>query len=179
MLLNFDQLVYQQMLLIQRGWATSLMIFITNLFSPVTLPIFALLLVILLLYKKRLARIGLVVFGLVGGLLLESGLKILFARPRPSFGLVKETDFSFPSGHATLAIIFFIILIYCFRNNFKTRTARWFYIAINVFLCALVGFSRLYLGVHWFSDVIAGYLLGLLWFLVVRAILRKRLDGEA
>jgi len=176
LIFNFDQLIYHGILLVQRNWLTPLMIGITDLLSPVTLPIFAVLLIIWLIYKKQTAKAILTIVSLGGGFLLETGLKIIIARPRPPIGLVTETDYSFPSGHATLAIIFFALMIYCFKDYFKTKIGRWLYILINILLCLLVGFSRLYLGVHWFSDVIGGYVIGILWLAVVFLLLRKKIS---
>lgn len=164
---TLDQLVYRSMLLIQRDWATPAMAFITNLLSPITLPIFALLLIVWLVYKTQAGNAMLVLLSLGGGFVLEVGLKILIARPRPPVGLIAETDPSFPSGHATLAIIFFALLIYLFKDYFKSILARRFFIFSNILLCVLVGFSRLYLGVHWLSDIVGGYIVGILWFMLI------------
>jgi len=164
--------------LIRQGWATGLMVFITIFFSPVTLPIFAALLVIWFLLKKQTKKAVLVIIGLGGGFLLEVGLKMIIARPRPPYQLAiindySLTSYSFPSGHAMLAIIFFAIMVYCFKDHFKNPLARRLYIIVNIFLCALVGFSRLYLGVHWFSDVIGGFIIGIIWFYLIKWLLRK------
>jgi undecaprenyl-diphosphatase len=168
---NLDQMIFQQIHLIQNSWATTIMFFVTNLLSPVTLPIFALLLIGWLLYKKQISKIALIIFGLGGGFLIETILKIIVARPRPPFGLAVETDYSFPSGHATLAIIFFSLLIYCFKDEIKNIVLRRLFIALNIVLFLLVGFSRIYLSVHWFSDVIAGFLFGIIWLVLVKKII--------
>jgi len=178
-LINFDQLIYQQLLLIQQDWLTPIMVFITDFLSPITLPIFALLLVAWFVYKKQTAKAVLTVLSLGGGFILEVGLKMIIARPRPPLNLVPETGYSFPSGHAVLSIIFFSLLIYFFKDNFKSKFTRRLYIFVNVLLCALVGFSRLYLGVHWLSDVIGGFVIGFAWFLFLVILFRKTLDNES
>lgn len=86
--------------------------------------------------------------------------KILIHRPRPLGGLLTETDFSFPSGHATIAVavygfIIFILLKQPFSPHKKIAIS-----LLSVMLILLIGFSRLYLGVHYFSDVIAGFAVG-------------------
>lgn len=167
-----DQLAYQQMNLIQQDWMTPLMVLTTKFFSHITLPIFALLLIGWFFYKKQTAKIALVILSLGGGFLLEVGLKTLIGRLRPPVGLMLTTDhifpsYSFPSGHATLAVIFFALMIYCFKDKFKNSLVRWLYIIVCLCLCILIGFSRLYFDFHWCSDVIGGFIIGTAWFFLV------------
>lgn len=174
----FDQLIYQQIHLIYQDWLTMLMIFITYFFSAITLTIFAVLLIAWFLHKKQLSKIALVIFGLGGGFLLEIVLKMLIGRLRPPVGPLLETShifpsFSFPSGHATLAAIFFALMIYCFKDNIKNQITRWLYIITNIILCALIGFSRLYFDYHWLSDVIGGFIIGTAWFFLILWLLQR------
>lgn len=92
--------------------------------------------------------------------------KIAFHRHRPEAALYAENTFSFPSGHSTIAVAFFGFIIYVLLR----RARKWEY-KINIFfggsaVILAVGLSRLYLGVHFLSDVWGGYLLGLLWLVV-------------
>lgn len=92
--------------------------------------------------------------------------KISFHRQRPEIALYAENTFSFPSGHSTIAVAFFGFIIYILLRHAR----KWEY-KINIFFGGLaiilaVGLSRLYLGVHFLSDVWGGYLLGLLWLVV-------------
>lgn len=92
--------------------------------------------------------------------------KIAFHRERPEVALYAENTFSFPSGHSTIAVAFFGFIIYILLRHAR----KWEY-KINIFFGGLaiilaVGLSRLYLGVHFLSDVWGGYLLGLLWLVV-------------
>jgi len=172
-ILSLDQSIFQLIQPMQAAWLTPIMTFITNVISPVTLPIFALIIIGWLIYRKRIEKAIVVIIALGGGFALETILKILVARPRPPIGLITETDFSFPSGHATLSIIFFSLMIYLFKDKLKNKILKWSYVSTNVILCLLVGFSRLYLGVHWFSDVIGGYVIGLLWVILILVSGRK------
>ena len=92
--------------------------------------------------------------------------KIIFHRARPDIAIYTENSFSFPSGHATIAIAFYGFLTYFFiRNNKKWKNK------INIFFASfitilLIGFSRLYLGVHYVSDVWGGYLAGAIWLII-------------
>ena len=112
----------------------------------------------------------------VGGLLtlVNTALKLAINRPRPSADLVHilshEQGNGFPSGHAFFAIVILGLLAYFAFINLKNRTLRMVVLAGLIALILLIGTSRVYLGVHWPSDVIGGYLIGgvfltaLIWF---------------
>lgn len=88
-------------------------------------------------------------------------LKILVARPRPSYALVIESDFSFPSGHTTIAVAFYGFIMFTLLSHIHIRWGKNLTIGVGVSIMLLIGLSRLYLGAHYLSDVIAGYALGL------------------
>ncbi|RLG10216.1 hypothetical protein DRN73_08395 [Candidatus Pacearchaeota archaeon] len=102
-------------------------------------------------------------FFIIGGFALKAFVKDLIQRPRPISSLIPVSGYSFPSGHALISIIFFTSLIYFFKDNIKNKNLRYTFITINILLFLLIGFSRIYLNVHWFSDVLGGFLLGLFW----------------
>ena len=113
--------------------------------------------------------------------LISEGLKVLIARPRPTADqvniLMHESNFSFPSSHAFFACLFLGSLIFILIHRIDRSAWRSFLITILIILTLLVGFSRIYLGVHWYSDVIAGYIFGgfFLTFLITSyRILEKR-----
>jgi undecaprenyl-diphosphatase len=87
-------------------------------------------------------------------------VKILVARPRALDALVTKTDFSFPSGHAMIAVALYGFLIYVGSCLIKTVWVRRFAMCVLTPLILLTGLSRLYLGVHYMSDVLAGYCIG-------------------
>lgn len=121
----------------------------------------------LLFWLWRKKKYILPLWATVGGAAFFTFLgKIIFHRPRPLSTIYFERTFSFPSGHAALALAFFGFLAYFFW-----RTAGRWKAKINIFfLCTviviLVGLSRLYLGAHYLSDVWGGYLLGALWLII-------------
>src|SRR5690606_22034425 len=88
---------------------------------------------------------------------LMIGLKHLFGRPRPAIPLLFEADgLSFPSGHALMSLSFYGLLIYIVYNSMEKKGIKWILISLLVLLVLLVGFTRVYLRVHYASDVIAG-----------------------
>jgi membrane-associated phospholipid phosphatase len=109
-------------------------------------------------FSIRVAAIALSSLGLM---LL---LKILFKRKRPLSPLLKAVKgLSFPSGHALIAVTFYGLLIYIFSHTLEHGFLLYLLTAFLVLLILLIGFSRVYLRVHYASDVLAGFIIGLLW----------------
>lgn len=108
---------------------------------------------------------------------LMSLLKNLFHRYRPINPLIEGiTNFSFPSGHAFMSVAFFGLLIYFFSHRLKESRWKPILISIFLFIIFLIGFSRVYLRVHYTSDVIAGWIFGGLWLLLCLSVLNKFLN---
>jgi undecaprenyl-diphosphatase len=102
----------------------------------------------------------------VGGLLLSNALKMGLARPRPDVvpQLAKVFTSSFPSGHATLSAVVFLTLgSLLTRIEAEARRTKLYFLALAVFLTLIVGMSRVYLGVHYPTDVLAGWCIGSAW----------------
>lgn len=94
-------------------------------------------------------------------------LKNVFNRERPGIPLLEEArGLSFPSGHALMSVTFYGLLIYAVYHLWKNTTAKWSMIGFLVFLILLIGFSRIYLRVHYTSDVLAGFAVGFLWLVL-------------
>jgi undecaprenyl-diphosphatase len=118
----------------------------------------------LLLAHRRVS--ALLFMGTVaGGFTLTSAFKIAFSRARPQLwpSLVKETTYSFPSGHATMSTVFFGGLVAVVFHLTQRRLHRVLAVSVASVLVAAVVASRIYLGAHWATDTIAGILLGLFW----------------
>ena len=92
--------------------------------------------------------------------------KVIFHRPRPELAMYVEKSFSFPSGHATIAVAFFGFLTYILIRHFATWKTKVNIFFVGLAIILLIGFSRLYLGVHYVSDVWGGYLVGALWLII-------------
>jgi len=104
-------------------------------------------------------------------------LKQLFQRKRPLSPLLKAAKgLSFPSGHAIMAVTFYGLMIYILQHSITIDWLKWFAIILVIALIISIGFSRIYLRVHYASDVAAGFIIGLLWLLISLAVL-KWLEG--
>ena len=101
----------------------------------------------------------------LGGIVLNGVLKLGFNRPRPSLFVpaVHTVSSSFPSGHAMSAAIVYSTVAYLAARLHERRWARWLVMTAALFIIALISFSRMYLGVHYPSDVVAGVAIGLAW----------------
>jgi undecaprenyl-diphosphatase len=121
-----------------------------------------------LLARWRRAAVALVVT-MAGAALLNFLLKLAFRRERPSpfFDTPLPESYSFPSGHALLSLCLYGVLAAVVATRLKGRGPRAFVWASSSLLVALVGFSRLYLGVHYPSDVLAGYAAAFVWVVAV------------
>jgi membrane-associated phospholipid phosphatase len=100
-------------------------------------------------------------------------LKQLFQRKRPLSPLLKAAKgLSFPSGHAIMAVTFYGLLIYIISYMITPDILRWVLTFLVVILIILIGFSRIYLRVHYASDVLGGFIIGLLWLMISLAVLK-------
>jgi len=110
----------------------------------------------------------------LSSLVLMLLLKFLFRRKRPLAPLLKAVKgLSFPSGHAIMAVTFYGFIIYIFFHTISNNGAKFILIALLVVLIFLIGFSRIYLRVHYASDVLAGFIIGLLWLFISLAVLNR------
>ena len=113
----------------------------------------------------------------ISSLVLMLLLKQLFQRKRPLSPLLKAAKgLSFPSGHAIMAVTFYGLLIYILQHSISSDWLKLLLTILVIALIILIGFSRVYLRVHYASDVAAGFIIGLLWLLISLAIL-KWLEG--
>ena len=104
-------------------------------------------------------------------------LKYLFRRKRPLSPLLKAArGMSFPSGHAIMAVTFFGMLIYIVRHTVEHQIWRIIAVCLLVLLILLIGFSRIYLRVHYTSDVLAGFIIGVLWLVISLEALHRLED---
>lgn len=120
---------------------------------------------ILWLWRKKIYLIPFWIM-LIGSSLSNSLGKLAFHRVRPDVAFYIEDTFSFPSGHATISVAFYGFLAYILFRQFKKWKYKINALFLGIIIIFAIGLSRLYLGVHFLSDVWGGYLLGALWLLI-------------
>ena len=132
-----------------------------------------------LLICKTYHAVWLVLIATVGGLLVSSALKLFFDRPRPSVvpHLAHVSTASFPSGHSMLSAVVYLTLGALLARLLPQRSLRIYVLFVAMSLTFLIGVSRVYLGVHYPTDVLAGWAVGLAWsimcWLIARALQRR------
>lgn len=116
-----------------------------------------------------------VTFDLVGVTLINQAIKHIVRRPRPNvLRLVEEDGYSFPSGHSMVSMAFYGIIIYLVYKNVTNKYLKWTLITLLSLLILSIGFSRIYVGVHYFTDVVGGFLLGLAYLIIYINIYNKK-----
>ena len=157
-------------------FATPIAKFITNLGGAIFLIGLTALLIILIKNKK----IGL---SILANLVIVTGLnqllKRILQRPRPTeFRIVEETGYSFPSGHSMVSMAFYGYLIYLIYKYVKNKYIKWSLICLLSFLVILIGTSRIYLGVHYTSDVLGGFLISISYLVIYISAVNKFLTEK-
>lgn len=105
--------------------------------------------------------------------LLNQALKRVFERPRPETAMLEQSGLSFPSGHAMIGGSFYGLLIYIVWRTVPNPYWRWLLTILLTMLLMLIGYSRVYLNVHYATDVLAGYSAGIIWLLITIYFMRK------
>lgn len=153
-------------------WLNSVMFFITA-FGNQFMLVFAALLAVLLALRKHRKEVILFCVAIAMGAVLNSSFKNLAQRPRPDMSpLVFEPSYSFPSGHAMNSFIFYALVAYFSYHFFRSKSLTVLVSGICGVLVLLIGFSRIYLGVHYLSDIIAGFIAGFWWFVTILLVER-------
>lgn len=153
-------------------FATPIAKFITNFGGPIFLSTVCIILFIIIKNKK----IGLsIIMNIAIIAILNQVLKRILQRPRPTeFRIIEETGYSFPSGHSMVSMAFYGFLIYLIYKYVANKYLKWTSIILLFLLIIVIGISRIYLGVHYTSDVIAGFLVAIS-YLILYINISKRL----
>lgn len=155
---------------------TQLMIGISFLASAGYLMVVPPLVVLVFSFFKGLRWLALkVLLVSVTSALLNQAMKRYFERPRPAFALLEQSGLSFPSGHAMIGSAFYGLLIYIVWRTVRHPLWRWLLTLLLILLILLIGYSRVYLKVHYATDVLAGFAMGTLW-LILSVYLMRRLE---
>lgn len=181
-LLHFDSAVTQFIYAFRSENMTIFMKFITFLGSPAFLVLTSVIMIIFIYSRRR--KDAFIYLGiLVTGVILNYVLKLIFQRPRPTdLSLIHESTYSFPSGHSMNGLVFYLVLSYFVFRETGNKKLSYAVLMISMFIVLLIGISRIYLGVHYPTDVIAGYIAGFLWvtsaILFEKTIIYRRLRSD-
>ena len=175
--LVIDNFVYDHIL--RTNWLTSILLFITKFGS--TTYIVGICILFLIFYKNKKQLLDL--YGaIIVSTIINNIIKIIFRRPRPALmtalNLAYENTYSFPSGHAMATMTFYGFLIYMLYKSKIKKPWKVTGITLLCLLILLVGFSRIYVGVHYFSDVFTGFLCSIIILFFYIKVL-KMLHKEA
>lgn len=153
-------------------WIAQVATDITALGGFTVLTLMTLLVVGYLGLSRRWRAAALVLVSIGGGMAISHGLKLVFQRARPDLvpHLVDVHTLSFPSGHSTLAAVTYLTLGALLAAVQPSRRLKVFIMVAALVIALLVGMSRVFLGVHWPTDVAAGWLIGAAWALLCRAV---------
>ncbi|MBX4924639.1 phosphatase PAP2 family protein [Rhizobium binae] len=163
------------------AWLTHAVDDITSLGGVTVLALLTGLITIYLLLDRRWPIALFIFSSVLTGWLASTTLKILVARPRPDVvpHLVEVSDLSFPSGHAMVSAVTYLTLGALLARTQRYRSTRIFVMAAGVFLAVIIGLSRIYLGVHYPTDVFAGWCAGALWALGCWLISKRFVPSRA
>ncbi len=166
---GFDNNIYNLISNIISDRMTSIMKFITFLGSSYTIITITLLLI--LFSNDRIYYC----INLISIFIINQLLKIIVARPRPvDINIIIEKGYSFPSGHSMVSMAVYGLLIYFIYKEIEDKFLKWFLIVLLSILIILIGISRIYLGVHFASDVLCGFILSLIWLILFISIIEKK-----
>jgi undecaprenyl-diphosphatase len=161
------------------GWFEDVMRDMTGLGGIGVVVGASLLLAGFLWLQRRLKDMAILVFSVVGAQVVSAVSKLLVSRPRPDL-VSHEAEIysaSFPSGHTLMATVAWVTFAMLLAADFDSRRARDYVLLVAWIVAAAVGCSRVYLGVHWPSDVLAGWAVGALWMVLLSRFV-PRLRGR-
>ena len=152
-------------------FATPIAKFITNFGGAIFIAVVAIFLAIIIKNKKNGISILLNLVIITG---LNQLFKRILQRPRPTeYRIIQETGYSFPSGHSMISMAFYGYLIYLIYKHVKNKYIKWISISLLSILICLIGISRIYLGVHYTSDVLGGFLISISYLVIYISVVNK------
>lgn len=179
--IRFDNQVRNALHTIASPPLTAFLRLVSNANGPVAMLLYTLAAAGLFLWRGYRTSAALVAITMFGGVCLDGALKLAFHRPRPApyFGLPTPGTFSFPSGHSLMSLCFYGVVAYLVSVHVDSPRWRFTLRACGVVMVLLVGISRIYLGVHYPSDVLAGFAAGLVWLTAIIFAYRRIVNRVA
>jgi membrane-associated phospholipid phosphatase len=174
---GFDTTILLWLHQYSNSWIDRLMLGLTNLANPEFVVILVAISLGVLLWYRRVWAAQIFILNCLGGLILNQGLKLIFVKPRPQLWtpLVVEHSYSFPSGHALGSLVIYGFLAVLLADRYPRYRVGIYSGASSIIMA--IGLSRLFLGVHYPTDIIAGYAVGFVWLTTCVWILRKRVES--
>jgi len=162
---KFDLETYHKMIKYMSPFLTLIVRIITNIGGPLMVVLIC---AFLVFNPKTRWKFGiLVTFGTILSFVINWLVKILFARQRPEImPLVYEGSYSYPSGHAAVSVVMYGLLAIYFYQNIKNKKLKYLLLGLCIIFPIVIGLSRVYLGTHFMTDIIGGWLVGILMLFV-------------
>ena len=159
-----DKKIYNLIISLKSDVVTKIFKIITS-FAGITFMIITT--IVILFIKKLKHKRVIIILNLINDVVLNNILKLIFKRDRPiDIMLVEESGYSFPSGHTMVACIFYGFIIYLINKSNYSKKTKIVINSILTTLIILIGISRIYLGVHYATDVIGSYLIGISYLII-------------
>ena len=175
-MLPIDEAMQSFILKIRNDHLTNILTIITNLGGAYALLAITTLLVLIKRNKKTSLFIAL---NLIFVFLISQVFKFIFRRSRPAeIFLVSATGYSYPSGHMMVSCAFYLYILYLIWITIKNKVLKIILLIVTIVLILSIGFSRIYLGVHYFTDVLGGLLLAIAYLMLFLKITNKILVGK-
>ncbi len=157
---------------IQTPLLTKIMVALTNFNGAMGIFIFSIFMILFLIYKRWYNDLLFYIFSVFGANIAFVAIKMIVQRARPSSDILAITTHSFPSGHATMATAMSLAVYFIFAKRVHSIGLQLVLLIGCIVWPVIIAFSRVYLNVHWLSDVIAGIGLGLFWVTLIVLIFR-------
>lgn len=167
---RFDNQIYKTIVIFMNPAVTKILKVLTHfgdwmIMIPISIGI---------IIKSRKCGI-LVSINLISIFILNQTMKLIFNRPRPEGNrLIEVSGYSFPSGHSMVSMAFYGLLIYLVYKNIKNRKLKYIICVLLTLLIMVIGVSRIYLGVHYATDVMGGFLISLAYLIIFTQIIKGK-----
>lgn len=172
---GFDEVVYSLVRSLENSFFDKYFVFITKLGNESTIIVLVILLLLIFKGKDRL----LILFSSLASVISNQLIKHIIMRPRPDvLKLIEQGGYSFPSGHSMIAIAVYGLLLYFVNVKIKNKYLKYGLSFLLVLLILSIGISRIYVGVHYASDVFGGFLLATVELIALIALVKRRSRGN-
>ena len=173
-LLEVDRWVSTHIPAIQSPTLTKIVIFITDINGVVGSAILSFFLIGFLFVKKYYRDLQFYLISFLGASALFTVIKLLVERARPVLKIINEQGFSFPSGHSSMSMVIALMLYVIFVPKISSRGGRLALLLFTLSWPILIAFTRVYLNVHWVSDTLAGFTVGIFWVTLILLVMQAK-----